>query len=263
MVIYQCPRCRYSSNDKTKMRNHYNRLVSCSVIYEDVPIVDCLDDLNHKKFHVCQFCEKTFKRKSHLDRHNNNCKSKSLVEENKFLKEKVEKLEKTALGSISNSVIGDNNTVNTNTINIHINDFKNTNYQIALDDLRSSIKQSLLKNNHQNKNIECENLIELVHCNDKYPENQNILLTDRNRGEVKVKKGENFINVPIDDAIDETTDNIINLLKDNQLFTRYIEFHENKDEDTRKEDKKAIERTLYNNRHRIQETATQNGVKIK
>ena len=112
-------------------------------------------------------------------------------------------------------------------------------------------------------NIECENLIELVHCNDKYPENQNILLTDMTRGDAKIKQGDRFIKVPKSDAIDQTAQNIVNLLKENQLFTRYVRFHENKDEDTVKEDNKAIERALYNNSDKVKETAKKSGVKIK
>ena len=188
-------------------------------------------------------------------------------EEIKELKEKLEQQQHAVSTTNNNTSIGNHNKFNSdnitnNTINININDFKNTNYVIALEDLKQSIKQSLLKNGGKNLNIECENLVELVHCNDKYPENQNILITDRTRGEAKVKQGDKFVSTRMDDAIDETAQNIVNLLKDNQLFNRYIKFHENKDEDTLKEDKKAIERTLYNNRDKIKETAKNNNIKI-
>ena len=54
----------------------------------------------------------------------------------------------------------------------------------------------------------------------------------------------------------------VKMLKDNKLFNRYIKFHENKDEDTIKEDKKAIERTLYNNRDKIMNTAKEGNIKV-
>lgn len=230
MIFHVCPRCHYETSDKSHLRNHYNRKRKCKTIFSRKSIKNCLTELDSKQEKV------TISREEY---------------------EELKNMAKTT--NITN-----NNNVQINNTNyiININDFNNTNYINALDDLKKSINQSLLKNGGKNLNIECENLVELVHCNEKYPENQNILLTDRNRGEVKVKKGENFINVPIDDAIDETSKNIINLLKENDLFKRQIEFHEKKDEDTLKEDKKAIERTLYNNRFMILNTARENGLKI-
>ena len=230
MVCYQCPRCHYETRLKGDIKRHYGRKTKCKTLFERKSIKDCIDELD-------------------------------LPGDDKIIiskKEYEELKSKKGAQNITNNV-QINNTYNI----INVNDFNSTNYKIALEDLKKSINNSLLKNDGMNLNIECENLVELVHCNDKYPENHNILLTDRNRGEVKVKQGDYFINIPIDDAIDETSQNIINLLKDNQLFNRYVKFHENKDDETVKEDKKAIERTLYNNRHKIQETVTQNGIKIK
>ena len=53
-----------------------------------------------------------------------------------------------------------------------------------------------------------------------------------------------------------------NLLKENRLFGRYIRFHERKDEDIIREDKKAAEMSLYNNRRMVVDTAKKNGIKI-
>jgi len=229
MVCYQCPRCRYETRLKGDIKRHYGRKNKCKTLFERKSINDCLNELD-------------------------------FPEDDKILiskKEYEELKNKKEIKNITNNV-QINNTYNI----ININDFNSTNYKIALEDLKNSINNSLLKNDGQNMNIECENLVELVHCNDKYPENQNILLTDRNRGEVKIKQGDRFVSIRMDDAIDETSQNIINLLKDNQLFNRYIKFHENKDEDTIKEDKKAIERTLYNNRDKIMDTARENNIKV-
>lgn len=236
MPSYQCPRCHYETCKKSHIRTHYNRKRVCKPLFSRKSVKDCMDEL-----------EKPKDDKIMIDR-----------ESYEKMQNEIEQLRQTQAGHHNTTINRDQ--IN-NTINININDFKNTNYQIALEDLRNSIRQSLLKNNHENKNIECENLIELVHCNDKYPENQNILLTDRSRGEVKVKQGDKLVNMPMEDAIEKTTDNIINLLKDNSVFTRYIDFHEKKDEDIQKEDKKAIERILYNNRHKIGETLKVNGIK--
>lgn len=236
MPIYQCPRCHYDTIKKDDLRRHYNRKRKCKTLFSRLSIKDCLEELEIKS----------------------DLSKIELEIRNRELEEKIKQLENKSF-----QVVGNNITNNiTNNIQININNFDQTNYHIALDDLKNSIKQSLLKNDGMNLNIECENLVEIVHCNDKYPENHNILITDKTRGNAKIKKGDKFVVVPKDDAIDQTAQNIVNLLKDNKIFTKYIKFHENKDEETIKEDKKAIERTLYNNRDKIVETAKIKGIKL-
>lgn len=257
MVFHVCPRCHYQTKYKTSLREHYNRKNKCESLFNDITIDDCISLLNIKKINVCEHCDKKFTRSDSLKRHKERCyelRLKILEEKNKILEEK---LDKSSLNTVNNVNINCGNTYN-----ININDFNNTNYIIALEDLKQSIRQSLLKNDGRNMNIECENLVELVHCNDKYPENQNILITDRTRGEAKIKQGDKFVSTRIDDAIEETAKNIVKLLKANQIFNRYVKFHENKDEDTIREDKKAIERTLYNNRDKVMNTARENNVKV-
>jgi hypothetical protein len=274
MVVYVCPRCHYTTDDKSCINRHYNRKRICDIYYEDVSLEDCIDKLKEKRKPMCEHCRKIYSRNDSLKRHMKICKEKQIakliVEKEEEIKELRNRLEQqqhpttTTNTSIGNhNKFNSDNITNNNTINININDFKNTNYTIALEDLKESIKQSLLKNDGRNMNIECENLIELVHCNDKYPENQNILLTDISRGDAKIKQGDRFIKVPKSEAIDQTAQNIVNLLKDNQLFNRYVKFHENKDEDTLREDNKAIERVLYNNKEKVKETAKKSGVRLK
>ncbi len=247
MVVYVCPRCHYTTTYKTHMVNHYNRKKICDTRYSRISIKDCKEQLSIKK------------KKLIIDKDS----FEQMRGEIKELRDRLEQQQHTTNTSIGNhNKFNSDNITNNNTINININDFKNTNYVIALEDLKQSIKQSLLKNDGRNMNIECENLVELVHCNPDYPENQNILITDRTRGEAKIKQGDRFVSTRMEDAIDETAQNIVNLLKDNHLFNRYIQFHENKDDDALKEDKKAIERTLYNNRATIKETAKTNNIKI-
>lgn len=240
MVIYQCPRCHYRTIYKNDVRRHINRKKGCKATHSDNSLsIKDIDLLN-------------------IDKFSNNVSElkKELKEKNKQINELISKV-----GNNNNNTIN-NNTINNNTINIHINDFKDTNYVIALEELKDSIKKSLLKNDGMNMNIECENLIELVHCNKKYPENHNILVTDKTRNEARVKDGNEFKLVSKDDIIEEATERIVNLLRENRLFGRYIRFHEKKDEDTIREDKKAVEKTLYNNRSLIMDTARENMIKI-
>lgn len=240
MVFYQCPRCHYQTDRKCNIRTHCIRKNKCNPIYSDIKI-DKKSINSFILFPENSDISKIMQLKEELE-----YSRKELNEKNKQIHELIKK-------------VGNNNN---NTFNIHINDFKNTNYNIALDDLKNSIKNSLMKNNGMNMNIECENLIELVHCNVKYPENHNILVTDKTRNEARVKDGNTFKLMPKDDVVEEATERIVNLLKENHLFGRYVRFHEKKDEDIRREDRKAVETMLYNNRNLVMGTASDNLIKF-
>lgn len=243
MVLYTCPRCHYETELKADMRKHYKRKRDCKRLFSRVSLKELLNELDDNGKHM----------KVSVD------EWEKLLEENRKLKEDNRL---STFNCINNNNVDNSKKTINNTINIHVNDFKDTNYVIALEDLKESIKKSLLKNDGMNMNIECENLIELVHCNDKYPENHNILITDKTRGEARIKDGNEFKLVPKDDVIEQTVNSIVNLLKENRLFGRYIRFHERKDEDIIREDKKAAEMSLYNNRRMVVDTARKNGIKI-
>lgn len=236
MVTYQCPRCHYRTVKKHNLLKHYNRK---------------------------NVCERKFSKKS-IDE----CKNENTVtSENQIIIDMQNEIELLKMNqieflkrkqcSINNIICRDQ--INNNTINININDFKDTNYEIALEDLKSSIRQSLLKNDGECNNIECNQLVELVHCNDKYPENQNVLITDCSRGEARVKDGNHFKKVPMVDAIDDIVSNIINLLKNNNVFSKYVKIYERNYKD---DSIKEIRDTLYNNRQKIKDTAKGNNLKV-
>lgn len=226
MVLYQCPRCHYDTEKKDNMRRHYNRKRKCKNLFSRKSVGECLEDIDRIK----------------------------------QLEERIKQLEYcTLMTNVTNNITNIVNNTTNQTINIHINDFKNTNYEIALDELKESIKRSLLKNDGECNNIECNQLVELVHCNDKYPENHNVLITDCSRGEARIKEGDRFIKVPMIDAVDDIVTNIINLLKENNVFKRYVKIYERKYRD---DSFKEIRDTLYNNRQKIKETAKENKVKI-
>ena len=54
MVNYQCYRCGYCNNDKTKITSHLRRLNTCKPIYNNINIDDCkeyiLNGLNYEKY---------------------------------------------------------------------------------------------------------------------------------------------------------------------------------------------------------------------
>jgi hypothetical protein len=76
MIVYQCPRCDYTTNKKYDIENHYNRKFPCEVTEKDIPIEEC--KLNLKKF-IREFIK--------VDKE----EYEQLVRENKKLKESLNK----------------------------------------------------------------------------------------------------------------------------------------------------------------------------
>ena len=114
MVNYQCYRCGYCNNDKTKIKSHLRRLNTCKPIYNNINIDDCkeyiLNGLNYEKYletinsqqknnklstskqqknnknstkgeYKCKFCEKTLAYKQSYYRHLKTCNDKKQDDE--------------------------------------------------------------------------------------------------------------------------------------------------------------------------------------
>lgn len=98
MVLYQCPRCGYSSKYKSSIKNHYNKKKVCQPILLDLQIKDCIEELNKQTEPICKYCNKVFSRNDNLKRHQQSCKDKKIYEdleiENKYLKEQIENKDK-------------------------------------------------------------------------------------------------------------------------------------------------------------------------
>ena len=52
MVVYNCPRCGYSTGNKSYFRKHLMRRNPCKVVLKDIPIKDILDDIEVRKNNV-------------------------------------------------------------------------------------------------------------------------------------------------------------------------------------------------------------------
>ena len=149
------------------------------------------------KKNMCQFCEKTFTRKTGLTKHLKCCKQKKLFEEQKHekikekdneIKELKKMVEKLLVENKSTTITNNNtNTTNNNTTNniININNYgdENTKY------ITSDYIIKLLKNRPAKTIPE---LIKYTHFNDEHPENQNIKITNKKEPYIKVRKNDKW-----------------------------------------------------------------------
>ena len=216
-----------------------------------IPIPICIEI--EKKF-ICKFCNHNFLRKFNLERHlNGRCKlkqeqdkeqdedededkdeeknnikikkdNKKLIEddekynfilkrltdlenENRKLKIKIKKTKKTTNININQN----NNIINQNNILINFNDLK-------LEDVDKKLFTNPLLNSRLQGKFIILQMIENVYINESHPEYQNIMITDKNRGYVKIYnngrwKTDNIetINMIIDGIISHSKNILIQL----------------------------------------------------
>jgi len=203
------------------------------------------------KKNMCQFCDKTFTRKTGLTKHLTCCKLKKIENENekdteiKELKEIVEKLlvEHKGNTNISNSNNNSHNTTN-NIININNYGEEDTKY------ITGDYILKLLKNRPAKTIPE---LIKYTHFNDDHPENQNIKITNKKDSYIKVRKNNKWELQDKDETITDLIDRQQIHLLDEDLEKKVEEICNNSEKinidrcnDLYNEDNKDYMKRLYN-----------------
>lgn len=114
-MMHECPRCGYTTNYITNLKNHVTTKTLCEPLVADISLDTLRDELFSKKkdnAYECKDCHKTFKSPITLKNHAKVCKSKS---------ESVElntKLMKEMIGLIKELIKKERSTtINNNTIN--------------------------------------------------------------------------------------------------------------------------------------------------
>jgi hypothetical protein len=180
-----------------------------------------ISSINEDK-NCCKYCNKNLSNYKNRWRHEKNCKMKNNEEINKDeiikqkddqiheLMEMMNKLIKTSKSSQNNNKINGNNN-NNNTTNIQINNFESENIDYFGEKIAFKIAEKF--------KIMVGSFVELLHFNDKHPENHTIRLMDMKSGlgEIKTEKGwtyydiKNFLNqvlINLRDKLSEMTERI-------------------------------------------------------
>jgi len=210
MTEYICQNClKNFANSKSHLERHINKKKPCisktPKLHQTTPI--CVEIKNVKikldeKEYSCEYCKKEFSRKFCLERHligrckekikfennqnnQNNQNHNILIKQNEeidVLKKEIEELKKD--NALFKSQLIDkklkpniNIVVNNNIINFNNVDYNNIDKKLFINplmDTRLYGKQIILK------------MIENIYINDDLPEFHNIMITDKNRGYVKI-----------------------------------------------------------------------------
>jgi hypothetical protein len=220
MTEYFCDCGKNFGNSKSHFERHKNKKNPCKKITQsllintlqvlpinntlnekkDIPIIKIdelkINELKTQEF-LCEYCNRQFSRKFNLERHFLSCKDKNKVEHNnnnkinivfkqneeiEVLKKEIEELKKD--NAMFKSQLIDrkskpniNIVVNNNIVNFNSVDYNNIDKKLFINplmDTRLYGKEIILK------------MIENIYINEELPEFHNIMITDKNRGYVKI-----------------------------------------------------------------------------
>lgn len=238
MVLYTCPRCGFSNNIKTKIKNHYNRKIPCKAILKNVSIKNCLIDLDKKtnkdyknilnndnkilnsnKNYTCEICMKIFNRKYNYDRHLLSCKSLNVINDRKEIdKDLIIKTKDIIIENLKSQI--DVLLKNQGSNNIHNNITYNT--QIILNPfgkedtsyITGNFVRKLIDNGAVDSIIK---LLEHIHFNPDHIENHNIKIPNKKKPWAEIYNGVNWELKDKNQTIVKMTDNAYSILNTHYL----------------------------------------------
>jgi uncharacterized C2H2 Zn-finger protein len=257
MSIYKCPKCNKIFNRKLHFDNHVNRKTSCVKqqisVNPIVPETDLTTELNElitetsKQEYKCKYCQKIYCRNDSLQRHinQNSCKVKKelndvYLSEIEALKKKLQdhanKINEINAGN-TNIVSNSNNTINTVNNNV-TNQFNIV--SIGKEDISKLTQEELLK-------IATSGVFypivaaDIIHCNERLPDYQNILISNLRSSKGTVYSVGNWVTKNQDDIIRQLMDvdkiHVSNIIKDIKVDDEKIKNKIEYTKDELKEDK--------------------------
>jgi hypothetical protein len=208
MSIFSCSLCGYTSVHKHHIKNHIHKAVKCMDIDSEAEIIETRNTIE------CKYCDKTLSTYNGLRKHYQSEKCKINREKYEYkeqmveykeqmveLDKRVEKLEKYDKRNTNNITINNN-------VTIHLKAYNDPNLEGMEKYYQQAIKKAFLSVPY---------LIEKIHFNKEYPENQNIAIKNNRTKVAKVYNGQKWT------MIDETflIDQIINIYE--QVLEDYVE----------------------------------------
>jgi hypothetical protein len=240
---FKCSHCEYLSNDKLSMTRHINRKVKCT---SEIPeIIELLVVFE------CNHCKKNFTLEKNLKRHLNVCKIKKidLEKELAIKEEKVKELEnRLAISEALNKKPSNVNIAQQNILNINLTAYNDPNLKGMEKYYLEAIKKAFLSVPY---------LIEKIHFNVSYPENQSMVIKNNRTKIAKVYDGTKWTSKDESELIDEIINTYEQLLEDyaedDPEHMKHIERYRNiKERDTEenvlRDLKEEIKKLMYDNR---------------
>ena len=251
MVLHICNRCGYQTNRKQNLKKHLSRKFKCKIImnklqsskkvtqndYKNMNKINKISQKSPKsnpkvtqndyKKYKCSYCDKLYKYKQGKWRHEQNCKFRNSETKDNIINEllkqndKKNELIENLIKKIGNNKVNNYNS-NNKTVNIIINNYGEENIEF--------IDEKMIKKLIKKPGSAIQKLLKIIHFNEKYPENQNLKITNIHDPYIHVydkgwkikKKGQVIDEIIVDkfdiihsnlDSEDEITENYKNKIE--------------------------------------------------
>jgi hypothetical protein len=233
---FKCSICNYSSYNRLDVVRHHDKKIKCG----ENPIVVEIETHN-----ICEHCKKPFTLEPNLKRHLKICKVKknNLEEEVRKLKEELA-VEKASKGIV-------NNIAQQNILNINLTAYNDPNLKGMEKYYLEAIKKAFLSVPY---------LIEKIHFNVSYPENQSMVIKNNRTKIAKVYDGTKWTSKDENELIDEIINTYEQLLEDYseddpermKHIERYKQIKERDSEESVLRDlKDEVKKLMYDNRNMV------------
>jgi len=254
MPIYECDKCNKMFTRKSGYASHIARIKSC-----------IKDDNDNNE---CIYCSKSYSTRFNLNAHIKTCKEKPIIDETqsqidelkkmfeKKFEEQQKKLEEQQIKidqlskEKNNITITENSHNTTNTTNNNIINI----YNIGKEDLSLLAKEDIIKICTSGTYYPLVTA-NILHCNEKYPEFQNILISNLRSNTGLVKINDNWVSKSHDEIfrtlLKVDKNHISSLMKDLEVDKKLqVKLDSTKDEIDADESKEhqipKIKESLYN-----------------
>jgi hypothetical protein len=262
--MHTCERCLKIFSKISNYKGHINRKNPCkSVLNIELDLIKNISNAIESNIDIeltndteCPHCKKNFYSKGNTIKHiYNNCKIKKQENKSSEIMDKVKKLFDEQLSkNNTNNNITNNNITNNNITNNITNNVNITIFSAGKEDLSRLTQEEILKICTSGTYYPLV-AAEIIHCNEKYPEFQNFLISN-----LRSNTGLVFIN---DKWVSKTQDEILsnimnidkkhvsNLIKDLKVDDKLqVKLESTKDEldnnESKEHQKPKIKSRLYN-----------------
>ena len=239
--IIQCDRCGTEFKNLRNLRNHFNRKNTCKLLLKDIPIEELKEKYKVRKgCYKCENCGKEFKTADGKYKHKKKCLLNPALIEKKNIDKLKDELEKkdneldelkkqlvsktnddkviSTNGGDTNIQKADINTLNNGTINnIVINNYGNEK-TMTEKEVKKLINIAMNKcNDITGKPWDALNhVLQQIHFNPKYPENQNLKLTNISSPIMDVYTNDKWRKVPFAEQINIIIESLMDYIENNQ-----------------------------------------------
>ena len=222
LKVIHCDRCGKDFTRFTHLRRHFHNKRVCKPVLKNIPIEELIEKYKVRKgCYKCENCGKEYKSKVGKCNHKKKCllnpaiiekKEKDiLANELQLVKEKNEELEKqlvlqSSINASNAKIINNNNQSHNNnslnTVNVVINNYGQEK-EMTEKEIKRLVEVALKKCNNI-RGVPWDALTHVLqqkHFNPKYPENQNLKLTNISSPIMDVYTNDKWRKVPFSDQV--------------------------------------------------------------